>query len=202
MRARSTAASVCPARTRTPPFLALSGNVCPGRARSDGRVAGSIAARTVAARSGAEMPVLVRPLASIDTVNAVPKRAVFCGAISARSSSRSRSSVIGVQMRPRPYLAMKLIAAGVIFSAAIVRSPSFSRSSSSTTMIISPSRMASMAFSIGAKTDLGFFPARLAAVISTSRQGRKLSLQCAGRRRRDAVPGPGRHTSPEYRTRC
>ena len=45
---------------------------------------------------------------------------------------------------------MKLIASGVTFSAAIVRSPSFSRSSSSTTMIISPARMASTASSIGA----------------------------------------------------
>ena len=39
---------------------------------------------------------------------------------------------------------MKLIASGVTFSAAIVRSPSFSRSSSSTTMTISPRRMASI----------------------------------------------------------
>ena len=36
---------------------------------------------------------------------------------------------------------MKLIASGVTFSAAIVRSPSFSRSSSSTTMIILPARI-------------------------------------------------------------
>ena len=51
----------------------------PGRARSDGRVRGSIAASTVAARSRAEMPVLVTPFASIDTQNAVSNRAVFCG---------------------------------------------------------------------------------------------------------------------------
>src|SRR5262249_745706 len=43
---------------------------------------------------------------------------------------------------------MKLIASGVTFSAAIVRSPSFSRSSSSTTMTMRPARMASMASSI------------------------------------------------------
>ncbi len=47
---------------------------------------------------------------------------------------------------------MKLMAAGVILSAAIVKSPSFSRSSSSTTMTISPLRMASIACSIGAKS--------------------------------------------------
>ena len=38
---------------------------------------------------------------------------------------------MGMQMRPRPCFAMKLIASGVTFSAASVRSPSFSRSSSS-----------------------------------------------------------------------
>ena len=61
IRARSTEASVCPARFRTPPACARSGNMWPGRARSAGRVAGSIAVRTVAARSAAEMPVVVRP---------------------------------------------------------------------------------------------------------------------------------------------
>src|SRR4030042_1541386 len=43
---------------------------------------------------------------------------------------------------------MKLIASGVTNSAARVRSPSFSRSSSSTRMTILPSRMSSMASSI------------------------------------------------------
>src|SRR5438105_3736451 len=42
---------------------------------------------------------------------------------------------------------MKLIASGVIFSAAIVRSPSFSRSSSSTTITMRPSRIAAIASS-------------------------------------------------------
>ena len=45
---------------------------------------------------------------------------------------------------------MKLIASGVTFSAAIVRSPSFSRSSSSTTMTIRPARIASIASSMRA----------------------------------------------------
>src|SRR5258708_28798436 len=40
---------------------------------------------------------------------------------------------------------MKLMISGVTFSAAIVRSPSFSRSSSSTTTTIFPSRMSSIA---------------------------------------------------------
>ena len=48
---------------------------------------------------------------------------------------------------------MKLMASGVINSAAIVRSPSFSRSSSSTTTIMRPALSSSMAVSIEAKTD-------------------------------------------------
>ena len=70
-RARSTAASVCPARTSTPPSRATSGNTWPGVARSLGPLAGSIAVAMVWARSGAEMPVLTPSLASIDTVKAV-----------------------------------------------------------------------------------------------------------------------------------
>src|SRR3979411_998234 len=45
---------------------------------------------------------------------------------------------------------MKLIASGVPFSAAIIRSPSFSRSASSTMMIIWPRRTASTASSMRA----------------------------------------------------
>src|SRR6266576_355290 len=48
-------------------------------------------------------------------------------------------------MSPRPSRAMKLIASGVTRSAAIVRSPSFSRSSSSTRITMPPARIASMA---------------------------------------------------------
>src|SRR5260370_6302614 len=57
----------------------------------------------------------------------------------------SRSWVMVRQTRPRTYLAMKLMASGVTFSAASVMSPSFSRSSSSTTTIMRPARISSMA---------------------------------------------------------
>jgi hypothetical protein len=110
-----------------------------------------MAASTVAARSAAEIPVLTRFLASIGTQNAVPKGVVLALTASGISSSSSRCPVIERQICPRPKRAMKLIAAGVIFSAAIVRSPSFSRSSSSTTMIIRPARISAMASSIDAK---------------------------------------------------
>ena len=102
MRARSTAASVCPARTMTPPVRDRSGNMWPGRARSDGPRRRIDRGRTVAARSPAEMPVLVVPLASIDTQNAVSNRELFCDTISGISSSSSRSGVIDRQIRPRP----------------------------------------------------------------------------------------------------
>ncbi len=50
-------------------------------------------------------------------------------------------------MSPRPSFAMKLIASGVANCAAIVRSPSFSRSAASTTTTIFPWRMSSIASS-------------------------------------------------------
>ena len=148
IRARSTEASVCPARFSTPPACARSGNMWPGRFRSEGLVAGSIAVSTVAARSAAEMPVVVRPRASIETVKAVPKFDVFSSTIGGSSSSAQRSSVSARQMRPRPSRAMKLMAWAVAFSAARTRSPSFSRSSSSTTTTNLPARRSSMACSM------------------------------------------------------
>ena len=56
-----------------------------------------------------------------------------------------------MQMRPRACVAMKLMISGVTFSAAQTRSPSFSRSSSSTMMIMRPSRMSAAASSMEAK---------------------------------------------------
>ena len=159
IRARSTEASVCPARFRTPPDCARSGNMCPGRSRSAGRVLGSMAASTVLARSAAEMPVVVRPRASIETVNAVPKLEVFCSTMGGSSRASQRSPVRARQTRPRPSRAMKLIASGVTFSAARTRSPSFSRSSSSTTTTRRPAWSSSTALSIEANGDGVLIPA-------------------------------------------
>src|SRR5579863_6916779 len=99
------------------------------------------------ARSDALMPVVTPRRPSIASVKAVPWTEVLIGDMSGRWSSSQRSSVSGIQMRPRAYFAMKLMASGVIFSAAIVRSPSFSRSSSSTRTITRPWRMSSTASS-------------------------------------------------------
>ncbi len=80
-RARSTDPSVCPALFSTPPFLALSGNMCPGRARSSGMHFGLTAVRMVVALSAADMPVVTPFLASMDTVKPVPNDEVFLVAI-------------------------------------------------------------------------------------------------------------------------
>src|SRR5918997_1450859 len=68
---------------------------------------------------------------------------------SGMSSLSISSSAIGRQIRPRPWVAMKFMSSAVTSSAAIVRSPSFSRSSSSQTITIFPALMSSSISSIG-----------------------------------------------------
>src|SRR5690242_5216961 len=105
----------------------------------------------VQARSAAEMPVVTPSAASIDSQNAVPKRDVFIGEIRGRWSWSQRSGASARQINPRPCRAIKLIASGVTNWAAMVRSPSFSRSSSSTTTSMRPARISSIASGIVAK---------------------------------------------------
>jgi hypothetical protein len=97
--------------------------------------------------------------ASIETVKAVPKPDEFSasGTIIPSRSLSSCSSASGRQIRPRPKRAMKLIASGVTFSAAMQRSPSFSRSSSSTRTTMRPARISSSADSIGTITSRASF---------------------------------------------
>src|SRR5260370_32368521 len=70
---------------------------------------------------------------------------------------------------------MKLIASGVTFSAARVRSPSFSRSSSSITTIIRPARISSIAVGTSVKGELGVirrcYPQGLKPLIHKPRNG-------------------------------
>ena len=73
-RATSTAASVWPARTSTPPGRATSGKTWPGETRASGPLAASIATAMVRARSAALMPVVTPSRASIETVKAVSMR--------------------------------------------------------------------------------------------------------------------------------
>ena len=61
------------------------------------------------ARSAAEMPVVTPRLASMDTVKPVLNGEVLSLTIIGRFRLSSFSPVMDRQMRPRPYLAMKLI---------------------------------------------------------------------------------------------
>jgi hypothetical protein len=93
------------------------------------------------------MPVVTPSRASIETVNAVSNGDSFLAAMRSRPSSSQRSGLSARQISPRPSLAMKLIASGVVNCAAMVRSPSFSRSSASQTTTIRPARTSSSASS-------------------------------------------------------
>jgi hypothetical protein len=116
---------------------------------SSGLAFSDAATRTVSARSWAEMPVAMPSAASIDTVKLVPWRERLCCTIGRRPRRCACSSVSGMQIRPRPWVARKLIFSGVTNSAANTRSPSFSRSSSSISTTISPPRIAAMISAIG-----------------------------------------------------
>ena len=107
----------------------------------------------VCARSWAEIPVDTPSRASMETVNAVPSGVSFRSVMGRSPSSSQRSGERQRQMSPRACVAMKLIDSGVTNCAAIVRSPSFSRSASSTTTTNLPDRMSSIASSMVAKGD-------------------------------------------------
>ncbi len=192
-RARSTAASVCPARTSTPPSRARSGEMCPGRSRSCGLVPGATAVRMVAARSAAEMPVVVLPRASMGTHIAVSRAEEFTETASGISSASRRSGVIARHTSPRPCVTMKFTISGVIFSAATVKSPSFSRSSSSTTTAMRPSRIAAIAASTGAKG-----PERRGTAVSRAWDDRRAGVRFVMIEGLLALPSSA--TSPARRT--
>ena len=101
--------------------------------------------------------------ASTETVKAVPNGVSFWSVICRSPSSSQRSSVRQRQTSPRACVTMKLTASGVANCAAIVRSPSFSRSSSSTTTTKRPARMSSIASS----TVANGLSVRVSAVIVT-----------------------------------
>ena len=148
-RARSQPASVWPARVSTPPGSDISGKTWPGWTKSEGFAPGRTAARIVVARSTAEMPVVIPPAASMETVNWVRCASRLSPTISFRPMASQRSRVIGRQIRPRPYRAMKLIASGVACAAGMTRSPSFSRSSSSTSTTMFPFLNSAMSSLVG-----------------------------------------------------
>ena len=112
--------------------------MCPGLPKVVGVDDGSARARMVAARSTADTPVVQPSSLSTVTVKGVPSIDVLSATCLGRSSSLQREMVIGAQSSPRACFSMKFTFSAVIFSAAMMRSPSFSRSSSSTTITNSP----------------------------------------------------------------
>ena len=129
--------------------LRLDRKICPGCTMSSGLACFAVATRTVRARSAAEMPVVTPEAASMEVVNAVPMGERLSLTMSAMPSWRQRSSVSVRQIKPRPWVAMKLIASGVTKSAASTRSPSFSRSSASASTTMRPWRISSMRSWVG-----------------------------------------------------
>ena len=90
------------------------------------------------ALSAADIPVVIPSAASIDVVKAVLFAALLLLVIICRSYFLHSSLHIGMQIKPFPFEAIKLIISGVTRSAAQTRSPSFSRDSSSTIITILP----------------------------------------------------------------
>ena len=158
MWAKSTAASVCPARISTPPFCARSGKICPGCTMSCGCTLGDTAVWMVRARSAAEMPVVVPCAASMETVKLVPYCVPFCWVIIGKPSLSTRAFSIGRHTKPRACLIIKLMASGVTNWAAITKSPSFSRSSASVMMTILPALMSAMISGMGEICAVMAFP--------------------------------------------
>jgi hypothetical protein len=78
-------------------------------------------------------------------VKAVPSGASFEATMGSSRRRRASAAVRGAQTMPQVLRMMKAIFSGVQREAATMRSPSFSRSSSSVTMTISPRAKASMA---------------------------------------------------------
>ncbi len=140
-RDRSQPASVCPARCSTPPGCAISGKIWPGWTISAGLAWAATAVRMVCARSAAEIPVVMPSAASIDRVKLVPCWAPLASTIKGRFNCWQRSRLRVRQTRPRAWVIIKLMSSGRTCVAAMTKSPSFSRSSSSIRITIFPARI-------------------------------------------------------------
>ena len=135
---RSTAASVCPALRSTPPSIAWSGNIWPGILNES--LVDSLLAKPfiVLNLSSAEIPVVTpSPFKSTEWVYGVCISLVT-PSINGNLSFFATVDDIGEQTNPLPYVIIKLICSAVRYLEEITKSPSFSLSSSSTNIIISP----------------------------------------------------------------
>jgi len=102
--------------------------------------------------------------ASIETVKLVSWREELRGAIKGRSSASIRFPAMARQIRPFPWEAMKLIASGVAIWAGMIRSPSFSRSSWSTTKLVYAAIFRQACDVAGERVDLQIDPIALFCV--------------------------------------
>ena len=134
----STDASVWPALSKTPPFLATIGNTCPGDTISLFLTLGLIAVLIVFARSCAEIPVVTPFLASIEIVNAVCILDLLFEDINGNFKLSTCFFVKAKQIKPLPCFAMKLILLELHLEPGIIKSPSFSLFLSSTNINILP----------------------------------------------------------------
>ena len=116
-----------------------------------------MAARIVAIRSAAETPVVTPEAASTDTVKLVPWRLVLCRTMGGRSRLRALSEVMHRQTIPLQWRINWAICAMEMLSAGKIRSPSFSRSSSSVSRIPDPRRRDSAAASTRRATSASVF---------------------------------------------
>ena len=136
----------CMACSSTRRLFCTQGKNMPGTPRSSGLVAGSTRARIVFARSLARNPCRGTMANQIHgNGKGVSWEDVFRLTIISRCNSSHRSSVSEAQINPRPWVAIKLMTSGVTFSAAVIKSPSFSRLASSTTMTTLPALISAMA---------------------------------------------------------
>ena len=91
------------------------------------------------------MPVVSPCFTSTVTVKAVPSGASLEATIGLRCNRLASADESGAQTMPQVLRMMNAIFSGVQWEAAMIKSPSFSRSSSSVTMTSSPLAKASMA---------------------------------------------------------
>ena len=139
-RMSSTAASVWPPRSRTPPSTARSGRMWPGRMTLAGVEPGSASTLSVCARSEALMPVDSGRPRRRSRCRRCRARPRSTSTIGGRSSRSANSAGIGAQMKPLDQRTVQAIHSGVASSAERMTSPSFSRFSSSATMTGRPAR--------------------------------------------------------------
>ena len=124
----------------------------------------------VSERSAAEIPVVIPFAASTETVKAVRCPSLLRRVIGGRLSALTRSRVIGAQINPRPWVAMKAMISGVAREAAPMRSASFSLPGSSDTMTSLPLAMSATISSIELKVreDTGWC-GRIGGVVTQGR---------------------------------